>query len=114
MDDDGHCGSRGTGRSPVVAGLGSLLLAAFGLGLLGFVAFYLSGAGTGPVRRWVTDFAYIPVATASTWLCLRATWRPGLDGRTRWAWRVFAMAAGWRMFAAAAWWWLDASSHQTV
>jgi len=93
---------------------GSLLLAAFGLGLLGFVAFYLSGAGSGPVRRWVTDFAYIPVATASTLLCLRASWRPGLDGRTRWAWRVFAMAAGWKLFADVAWWWLDASSHQTV
>jgi diguanylate cyclase (GGDEF)-like protein len=93
---------------------GSLLLAASGLGLLGFVAFYFSNAGSESVRRWVTDFAYIPVATTSTLLCLRASWRPGLDGRTRWAWRVFAMAAGWKLFADVAWWWLDASNHQTV
>jgi diguanylate cyclase (GGDEF)-like protein len=93
---------------------GSLLVVASGLGLLGFVAFYLCDAGSEPVRRWVTDFAYIPVATASTLLCLRASWRPGLDGRTRWAWRVFAMAAGWKLFADVAWWWLDASNHHTV
>jgi diguanylate cyclase (GGDEF)-like protein len=93
---------------------GSLLVAASGLGLVGFVAFYLSDAGSEAVRRWVTDFAYIPIATASTLLCLRASWRPGLDRRTRWAWRVFAMAAGWKLFADVTWWWLDASNHQTV
>jgi diguanylate cyclase (GGDEF)-like protein len=120
LDDDGRCMMTGTvavaapGSRRWWQDWGALLVAACGLGVLAFVAYYLSGAGSEPTRRWVTDFTYIPVATASMLLCLRASWRPGLDSRTRWAWRVFGMAAGWKLFADVAWWWLDASSHQTV
>jgi len=85
-----------------------------GIGLLAFLAFYLSGAGSDQTRTWVTDFVYIPVEVLAVALAVRASRHRALDRRTRLAWRILAAAFACQLFADTVWWWLEAVRGDSV
>ena len=82
--------------------------------LLGICVMQFGALGSESTRRWITDFAYVPLAAVSTALCLRTAMDRRLDERTRLAWKVMAGAVACKLFADLAWWWLDALTHEPV
>src|SRR6266545_2647042 len=87
---------------------GVLACLAGGIGLLAFLAFYLSGAGSDQTRTWVTDVVYVPVSMLAVSMAVRASRHRALDRRTRLAWRILAAAFACQLFANTVWWWLEA------
>src|SRR6266542_510177 len=93
---------------------GVLACLAGGIGLLAFLAFSLSGAGSDQTRTWVTDVVYIPVEVLAVALAGRASRHRALARRTRLAWRILAAAFACQLFADTAWWWLEAVRGDSV
>ena len=84
------------------------LTLATGAGLVGCLGLHLFKLGDEASRKWITDFAYIPVSVLAAVLCVRAARHPTLDGRIRRAWMVMAAAGGCMIVANVVWWWMDA------
>ncbi len=84
-----------------------------GAGMLAFLAFFLSGAGSDHTRTWATDFAYIPPSLLATVLAVRAASHRALDRRTRLAWRILAAAFGCQLAANVTWWWLESATNSS-
>ncbi|GAA2502911.1 putative bifunctional diguanylate cyclase/phosphodiesterase [Winogradskya humida] len=78
----------------------------------GFLVFYVGDWGGQDLRSFVIDASYVPLAVLATLLAVRIVRLPGLDPRTRRAWRFIAAAFACKLAGQTSWLIEDAVLHR--
>ncbi|GAA2558176.1 hypothetical protein GCM10010435_31390 [Winogradskya consettensis] len=94
--------------------MASAAVAGSGLLVAGFLVFYLAGWGGAELRAVITDAVYVPIAVVFTLLAVRVVRLPGLDARSRRAWRFIAFAFAAKLAAHVSWFIEDGVLHRDV